>query len=94
MLQLVRIGVRPYYLFQCHPLKGTAHLRTPVEKGIEIMQALRGHVSGFAVPNYMLDTPYGKVPVTPQYVIGRDGDDFVIRSYEGREWREPNPART
>lgn len=88
---LVRIRVRPYYIYQCQTLKGTAHLRTSIEKGIEIMQHLRGYTTGFAVPTYVLDTPYGKVPINPQYVLGRDGDDFVLRAYDGHIWREPNP---
>lgn len=88
---LVRIRVRPYYIYQCQTLKGTAHLRTSIEQGIEIIQSLRGYTTGFAVPTYVLDTPYGKVPISPQYVIGRDGDDFVFRTYEGKLWRETNP---
>ena len=88
---LLRIRVRPYYLFQCQALQGTAHLRTSIEKGIEIIENLRGHVTGFAVPTFVLDTPYGKAPVNPQYVIGRDGDDFVVRTYQGKVWRERNP---
>lgn len=88
---LVRIRVRPYYIYQCQALKGTAHLRTSIEKGLEIMKSLRGYTSGLAVPTYVLDTPYGKVPLNPQYVVGRDGDDFVLRSYDGQIWREPNP---
>lgn len=91
MRALVRIRVRPYYIFQCQALKGTAHLRTSIEKGLEIIAALRGHMTGFAVPTFVLDTPYGKAPINPQYVIGRDGDDFIVRCYGGQIWRERNP---
>lgn len=88
---LLKIRVRPYYLFQCQALQGTAHLRTSIEKGLEIISQLRGYLSGFAVPLFVLDTPYGKVPLQPQYVMGRDGDDFLVRTYRGELWRERNP---
>jgi lysine 2,3-aminomutase len=88
---LVRMRVRPYYCYQAQLLEGTAHFRVPVERGMEIFKALRGRTSGFAIPLYVLDTPYGKVPLTHPYVRGRDGDDIVVESYDGRLWREPNP---
>jgi lysine 2,3-aminomutase len=89
--RLLRMRVRPYYIFHCQLLAGTAHLRTSIEKGLEIMQALRGHTTGFGVPNYVLDTPYGKVPLLPQYLLGRAGDEVLVRTYNGAVWREPNP---
>jgi len=92
--ELMRIRVRPYYLYQCQTLSGTRHLRTPIEKGIEILQQLQGYTSGLAVPKYMLDTPYGKIPISASYVVGRDGDDMVLRTYDGRIWREPNPLES
>ena len=88
---LLRMRVRPYYIFQCQLLAGTAHLRTSIERGLEIMRGLRGHTTGFGVPSYVLDTPYGKVPLAPQYLLGRAGDDVVVRTYDGHLWREPNP---
>ncbi len=89
--ELMRIRVRPYYLYQCQVLSGTRHLRTPIERGREIIESLQGHTSGLAVPKYVLDTPYGKIPISPNYVVGREGDDFVLRSWDGKIWREPNP---
>ncbi len=89
--RLLAIRVRPYYIFQCQLVAGTAHLRTSIEAGLAIVQALRGHTTGFGVPTYVLDTPYGKVPLAPQYLLGRCGDEVVVRTYEGRIWREPNP---
>ena len=88
---LLRMRVRPYYIFHCQLLAGTAHLRTTIEKGLEVMQALRGHTTGFGVPNYVLDTPYGKVPLLPQYLLGRAGDEVLVRTWDGAVWREPNP---
>ena len=88
---LLRMRVRPYYIFHCQLLHGTAHLRTSIERGLEIAAALRGRVTGFGVPSYVLDTPYGKVPLAPQYLLGRIGDEVVVRTSDGRVWREPNP---
>ena len=90
--QLLKIRVRPYYIYQCQILDGTAHLRTSIEKGLEIIHGLRGFTTGFGVPTYVLDTPYGKVPLAPQYILGRDGDDVVMRTFSGKVWREPNPV--
>lgn len=89
--ELMRIRVRPYYLYQCQVLRGTKHFRTPIEQGLEIMRNLQGYTSGLAVPKYVLDTPHGKVPLLPSYIVGRDGDYMVLRNYEGKIWREPNP---
>jgi len=91
---LLRQRVRPYYLFQCDPITGSAHFRTPVEKGLEIIRALRGHTSGYAVPTYVIDTPGGggKVPLSPEYVVGRDGDDLLLRNFEGKFYRYRDPG--
>ena len=89
---LVRMRVRPYYCYQAQLLEGTAHFRVPIERGIELFRALRGRTSGFAIPQYVLDTPLGKVPLSYPYLRGREGDDVVVESYDGRIWREPNPA--
>ena len=82
---LVRIRVRPYYLFQCDLVEGAGHFRTPVAKGIEIMEGLRGHTSGFAVHQYMIDTPGGggKIPVSPSYLISMSDHKVVLRNFEG-----------
>ena len=89
---LVRLRVRPYYCYQAQLLEGTAHFRVPIERGLEIFRALRGRTSGYAIPLYVLDTPYGKVPLTHSYLRGREGDDVVVESFDGRLWREPNPT--
>ena len=88
---LVRLRVRPYYVYQAQLLEGTAHFRTSIEQGVSLFRALRGRTSGFAIPQYVLDTPYGKVPLSHPYLRGREGDDIVVESYDGRLWREPNP---
>lgn len=88
---LVRMRVRPYYLYQAQLIGGTAHLRTSIEKGMELMEALQGTTTGFAIPKYVLDTPYGKVPLTHSYVQGRAGDHVVMKTPRGPLWAEPNP---
>jgi lysine 2,3-aminomutase len=90
---LLRIKVRPYYLFQTDDVEGTEHLRVPIEKGIEIMESLRGHTSGLAVPQFVIDLPGGggKVPLQPDYLLCRSGEDFVFRNYEGKLYRCRNP---
>jgi lysine 2,3-aminomutase len=88
---LVRMRVRPYYCYQSQLLEGTGHFRVPIERGVEIFRALRGRTSGFAIPLFVLDTPYGKVPLTHPYLRGREGDEVVVESFDGRCWREPNP---
>ncbi|MBA4421172.1 MAG: lysine 2,3-aminomutase [Anaerolinea sp.] len=82
---LIRIRVRPYYLYQCDLVEGAGHFRTPVGKGIEIIEALRGHTSGFAVPTYVVDAPGGggKIPVMPNYLISQSDHKVVLRNYEG-----------
>ena len=88
---LVRMRVRPYYVYQAQLLEGTEHFRVPIEEGIEIFRQMRGRTSGFAIPQYVLDTPHGKVPLDHPYVKGREGDDFVVEAWDGAIWREPNP---
>jgi lysine 2,3-aminomutase len=82
---LVRIRVRPYYLYQSDLVEGTEHFRTPVAKGLEIMEGLIGHISGFAVPIYAIDAPGGggKVRLMPNYVISQSERKVVLRSFEG-----------
>jgi len=90
--ELMRIRVRPYYLFQCQMVAGTRHFRTPLERGIEILENIEGHTSGLAVPKFVLDTPHGKVPVGPSYLLGRRDSEVVLRTWNGMLWRERNPA--
>ncbi len=82
---LVRIRVRPYYLYQCDLVHGAGHFRTPVAKGIEIIEGLRGHTSGYAVPTYVVDAPGGggKIPVGPTYMISASDHKVALRNYEG-----------
>jgi lysine 2,3-aminomutase len=91
--RLLLMRVRPYYLYQCDPISGSAHFRTPVSKGLEIIQALRGYTTGYAVPTYVIDAPGGggKIPLQPETVVGRDGDDLLLRNFEGRIFRYPDP---
>ena len=90
---LLKARVKPYYLYQCDPIVGSSHFRTPVRKGLEIIQGLRGHTTGYAVPTYVIDAPEGggKIPLLPEYALGRDGDDLVLRNYQGLHFRYPDP---
>ena len=97
---LVRIRVRPYYLYQCDLVEGAGHFRTPVSKGVEIMEGLRGHTTGFAVPTYCIDAPGGggKIPVMPNYMISMSDHKIVLRNFEGfiTTYEEPvdyNPSK-
>lgn len=89
---LLQIRVRPYYLYQCDPIAGSSHFRTPISKGLEIIQGLRGHTTGYAVPTYVVDAPGGggKIPLLPEYVAGRDKDGLILRNYEGNIFRYPD----
>jgi lysine 2,3-aminomutase len=82
---LVRLRVRPYYLYQCDLVEGAGHFRTPVAKGIEIMEGLRGHTSGYAVPQYIVDAPGGggKIPLMPNYLLSMSDHKVILRNYEG-----------
>lgn len=86
MQELLQIRVRPYYIYQCDPVKGTAHFRTPVSAGINIVEKLRGHTSGYAVPTYVIDGPGGggKIPVSPSYLISQAKGKYVLRNYRGK----------
>jgi lysine 2,3-aminomutase len=94
--KLLLCRVKPYYVYQCDPISGSAHLRTSVAKGLEIMEALRGHTTGYAVPTYVIDAPGGggKVPVSPEYVLSRAADRVVIRNYEGKVFEYIEGARS
>ena len=96
MQGLLKIRVKPYYLYQCDPIPGSGHFRTPVEKGLEIIRGLRGHTTGYAVPQYVIDAPGGggKIPLLPDYIAGRDGDYLLLNNYEGKTYRYPDPGGT
>jgi lysine 2,3-aminomutase len=83
--KLVRNRVRPYYIYQCDLVHGAGHFRTPVGVGIQIIESLRGHTSGFAVPTYVIDAPRGggKVPLMPNYLLSQSADRVVVRNFEG-----------
>lgn len=85
MQGLLSIRVRPYYIYQCDPVKGVNHLRTRVEKGLEIYKSLRGHTSGLAVPQFVIDAPGGggKIPLLPEYLQSIDDDKVILKNYEG-----------
>ena len=86
MHELLQIRVRPYYIYQCDPVRGTQHFRTPVATGINIMEKLRGHTSGYAIPTYVIDGPGGggKIPVGPTYILSQAKGKYVLRNYKGK----------
>ena len=92
---LLRCRVKPYYLYQADLVVGTSHFRTAVSKGLEIIEGLRGHTTGYAVPTYAIDVPGGggKIAILPGSQIPRDGDHILLRNYEGRVFRFPDPQR-
>jgi lysine 2,3-aminomutase len=94
MHKLLMCRVRPYYLYQCDLISGSAHLRTSVRRGLEIMEKLRGHTTGYAVPQYVIDAPGGggKVPINPGYVLSHNADRVVIRNFEGKVFEYPEAA--
>jgi lysine 2,3-aminomutase len=93
MHSLLRARVKPYYIYQCDPVLGTGHFRTSISKGLEIMEGLRGHTSGYAIPTYVVDAPGGggKIPLLPDYYKGKDDEGFArLRNFENREFRYPD----
>jgi len=92
--KLLMCRVRPYYIYQCDLINGSSHLRTSVAKGIEIIEGLRGHTTGYAVPQYVIDAPGGggKVPINPGYILYHDNEKIVIRNYEGKIFSTRKPA--
>jgi len=93
---LLKIKVRPYYLFQCDEVQGTAHLRTPVEVGIKIIEGLRGHTSGLAVPTFAVDLSQGggKISLQPNYILSETEDGLLLRNYQDRIFHYRNPKGT
>jgi len=90
---LLKNRVKPYYLYQCDPIRGSAHFRTGVDKGLEIVKALRGHTTGYATPIFVIDAPGGggKIQLAPDPVVGREGDFLLLRNFEGDIYRYPDP---
>lgn len=93
MHELLKIRVRPYYIYQCDPIIGSKHFRTSVATGINIMEHLRGHTTGYAVPTYVIDGPGGggKVPVAPQYIVSHEPGKTVVRNYAGKHYTYYDP---
>jgi lysine 2,3-aminomutase len=91
--RLLLMRIRPYYIYQCDLAKGISHFRTPVEAGVRIIEALRGHTSGLAVPQFVVDAPLGggKIPVNPNYVVRHEGKKWVLRNYAGKEYEYFEP---
>lgn len=98
MHELLKTRVRPYYIYQCDLAMGTEHFRTPIAVGINIIEKLRGHTTGYAVPSFVIDAPGGggKIPVGPTYLISQDKGKMVLRNYQGKvfEYQEPQYGAT
>src|SRR6056297_2157746 len=94
MQNLLQIRVKPYYIYQCDLSQGIEHFRTPVSRGLEIMEALRGHTSGLAVPTFVVDAPGGggKTPLSPNYLISMAEDKIIMRNYEGKVFAYTEPG--
>lgn len=85
---LLRIRVRPYYVFHPHSVEGTEHLRVSVRRGMEVMKSLRGNITGLGIPAYIMDTPSGKIPLQHNYMLGQEGSDLILETIRGGIWRE------
>ena len=92
--KLLMCRVRPYYLYQCDLITGSSHLRTSVSEGVNIIENLRGHTTGYAVPQFVIDGPGGggKIPINPNYVVDSDSSKITLRNYEGEIFDYPNPT--
>jgi lysine 2,3-aminomutase len=90
--KLLTTGVRPYYLYQCDVVKGTLHFRTPVKKGLEIIRAMRGRVSGMAIPKFVIDLPEGggKIPLEPRYLMKRSKSRILFKNFEDKSIEYPD----
>jgi lysine 2,3-aminomutase len=96
MQGLLKRRVKPYYLYQTDPIRGSGHFRTTVETGLKLIEGLRGHTSGYCTPIFAVDAPGGggKIQIAPDCVVGRDGDDLLLRNFEGGVYRYPDPGGT
>jgi len=92
--KLLMCRVKPYYLYQCDLINGSSHLRTPVSTGVEIIEGLRGHTTGYAIPQFVIDGPGGggKIPINPDYVVEREPGKITLRNYEGEVFTYPDPT--
>ena len=92
MHKLLGARVRPYYIYQCDPIAGSAHFRTPVQRGIDIIRSMRGFTSGYAIPHFVIDAPGGggKIPLSPDYIVGSQDGALLLRNYEGRIFSYPD----
>lgn len=92
MQGLLKARVKPYYLYQCDPISGSAHFRTPVSTGVALIKAMRGHTTGYAIPTFVVDAPNGggKIPISPDYVVGYENNDLILNSYDGGTYRYPD----
>ncbi len=90
--ELLKVRVKPYYLYQCDPIPGSAHFRTSVAKGLDIIKQLRGFTSGYAIPHYVIDAPGGggKIPLLPEYLVGNENGNMILRNYEDKLYRYPD----
>jgi lysine 2,3-aminomutase len=90
---LIKCRVKPYYLYQCDPVSGTSHFRTSIQEGLDLIAGLRGHTTGYAVPTYVVDAPGGggKIALLPDSIIGREGDNLLLKNYEGKIFQYPDP---
>ena len=95
MMGLLSFRVKPYYIYQCDPVPGSRHFRTPVQTGLDIIKHLRGFISGYAVPHYVIDAPNGggKVPLLPNYVDGIDGENLRLHNYADKSYIYPDVFR-
>ena len=94
--KLLMCRVRPYYIYQCDLIAGSSHLRSTVSRGLEIMDALRGHTTGYAVPQYVIDAPGGggKIPVNPGYILRKSATKVILRNFEGKVFEYPEAPDT
>ena len=88
--ELIANRTRPYYLFHPHNVTGTDHFKVSINQGLKLVSKLRGKISGYAIPLYILDTPSGKIPIVENHILGEDGNDLLIRDLNGAIWRESN----
>jgi lysine 2,3-aminomutase len=86
--QLIKNRTRPYYVFHPHLIEGSEYLRPSVDVGLSIFKKMRGRISGFGIPTYIIDTPSGKVPIAHNYILGKDGKDLILEDVHGNIWRE------
>jgi lysine 2,3-aminomutase len=90
--ELLKVRVRPYYLYQCDPIPGSAHFRTSVQRGLEIIRELRGFSSGYGVPHYVIDAPKGggKIPLLPDYLVGKENGEVILKNFENNIYKYPD----